>query len=208
MFDIPVKIEGIERRRRSVGLFHILAGLFIAANASLLFKHLDYKEFWFLLPIFVASLFSIIYGLFRKTIDATHKYSRLLRGLQFLTFLALAGIELGSGSSIRSISLFLWAGICMALLITERLIFDRPSVKISSDGIIAPGSISEKKIDWSDLESVVLRQDYITFNFANNQYLQFEISEVLTGMEIEHINLFCNEQVNKAELQKERISGN
>jgi hypothetical protein len=208
MFDIPVKIEGIERRRRSVGLFHILAGLFLAANASLAYKYLNYNSFWLLIPVYILAVFSLLYGFFRKRIDAAYKYNRLFRLLQFLTFFALAVFELGSETAIRSISLFLWAGICLALLFAERLIFGQPAVRISNEGIIAPGSISNKRIDWNELESVVVRQDYITLNYSNNQYLQFEIQKVLTGTEIERINLFCSQQLGKAESEKERITGN
>lgn len=206
MFDIPVKVDGIEKRRRSVGLFHILAGLFLSANASLLYKHLDYKGFWMLLPIYVAAAISVVYGLFRKKLDVANKYNQLLRVVQLLIFLVLATFELKSGSDTRSISLLLWAGISLALLLTERMLFNCPSIKLSTKGISAPGSISMRKIDWSDLESVVVRQDYITFNYnKKNEYLQFEIAEFLTGTEIERVNLFCNQQVSKAELQKEGI---
>lgn len=209
MFDIPVKVEGIEKRKRSVGLFHILAGLFLSANASLLYKHLEYTGFWMLLPIYVASVTSVIYGSFRKRLDVTYKHNRLLRIVQLLTFLVLATFEVNSGSAIRSLSLFLWTGISLVLLMTERLLFKCPSIKLSKEGIYAPGSIAMRKIGWSDLESVVVRPDYITFNYNNrNEYLQFEILEVLTGTEIERINLFCNEQLSKAELQKERVAGN
>lgn len=209
MFDIPVKVEGIEKRRRSVGLFHILTGLFLSANASLLYKHLNYTSLWMLLPIYAVSLASIFYGLFRKRLDVANKYNRWLRVIQLLIFLVLASNELRSGSSIRSISLFLWAGISLALLITERLLFNYPSIKLSTDGISTPGSITMRKIGWNDLESVVVRQDFITLNYNNKkEYLQFEISAILTGTEIERINLFCNEQLSKAELQKERIAGN
>lgn len=206
MFDIPVKVDGIEKRRRSVGLFHILVGLFLSANASLLYKHLEYTGFWMLLPIYVAAAISVVYGLFRKKLDVANKYNQLLRVVQLLIFLVLATFELKSGSDTRSISLLLWAGISLALLLTERMLFNCPSIKLSTKGISAPGSISMRKIDWSDLESVVVRQDYITFNYnKKNEYLQFEIAEFLTGTEIERINLFCNQQVSKAELQKEGI---
>ncbi|MCU7552133.1 hypothetical protein OCK74_23645 [Chitinophagaceae bacterium LB-8] len=205
MFDIPVKIEGLDKRRRSVGLFHILAGLFLLANASLAFKYLDYSDFWPLLPVYIVAIISLIYGFLRKKIDAPNKYSWSLRLIQFLTFLGLAVFELRSESSIHSISLFLWAGICLSLLFTERFIFNQPSVKIGNDGIRTPGSIASKIFAWSDLDSVAVRQDYITLMFGNNKYLQFEILEMLTGTEIERINLFCREQLDKAEDQKVKI---
>jgi len=201
MFDIPVKIEGVEKRRRSVGMFHILAGLFLVANASLVFKYLNYSNFWTLLPVFVVAVVSIYYGVVRKRIDTDFKYNRLLRWLQFSVFLVFAIILLRSGNASRSLSLFLWAGICLALLFAERFISSQPAIKISNEGISAPGSFSIKKIYWNMLESVIVRKDYITLNYTNNQYLQFEISGLLTGTEIERINMFCSEKLGKLKNQ-------
>jgi hypothetical protein len=202
MFDIPVKIEGIEKRRQSVGMFHILAGLFLAANASLIFKYLNYNNFWSLLPVYIIALISIIYGSFRKNMDAGFKYNRMLRLLQLLTFLVLAVILLRSENVSRSVSLFLWAAICLALLFTEWFNFTQPIVKINNEGITVPGSFSTKRINWNMLESVKVRKDYITLNYTNNQYLQFEILETLTGTEIERINLFCSDKVDRLKHQK------
>ncbi|MDQ3682909.1 MAG: hypothetical protein M3352_07535, partial [Bacteroidota bacterium] len=71
MYKIPVKIEGIERRKRSTGLLHAIAGLFLVSNASTYFKHLNYSDFIFVLPFFIVWVASLVYGFFRLRIDPT-----------------------------------------------------------------------------------------------------------------------------------------
>ena len=52
MHRIAIKIDGIERRKRSTGLFHVVAGLFLIANAVEFFKQSAYQNFFAVLPIF------------------------------------------------------------------------------------------------------------------------------------------------------------
>jgi hypothetical protein len=203
MFDIPVKIEGIEKRKRSIAVFHILAGLFLAANASLFFKYLNYSTLWPLLPVYLVAVASLFYGFFRMKIDAGFKWNKWLRLLQFLTFLVLGFSMLSSERAVQSIILFIWAVICLTLLFTERFVFQQPSIKISHDGINTPGSFTSKNINWSSLESVVVRNDYITLNYTNNQYLQFEVVKMLSGIEIERINIFCKEKLGNSQRQQQ-----
>ena len=110
---------------------------------------------------------------------------------------------LSSERAIQSINLFIWAAICLTLLFTERFVFQQLSIKISHDGINTPGSFSTKNISWNSLESVVVRNDYITLNYINNQYLQFEVLKTLSGIEIERINLFCKEKLDSLQGQQQ-----
>ena len=75
MYKIPVKIEGIERRKRSTGLLHVIAGCFLISNASTYFKHLNYSDFIFVSAFFIVGAASFGYGFFRRRLDPAAIYN-------------------------------------------------------------------------------------------------------------------------------------
>ena len=138
MYKIPVKIEGIERRKRSTGLLHAIAGLFLVSNASTYFKHLNYSDFIFVLPFFIVGVVSLVYGFFRKRIDPAARYNYWVRVLQFLSFAILAITFTSFASGVTYFGLILWAIVIMFLMFTERKVFHDTVMHIKDDGIHIP----------------------------------------------------------------------
>ena len=99
MHRISIKIEGIERRKRSTGLLHIVAGLFLIANATEYHKQEAYENFFAVLPIFLVAAASLFYGFFRNKIDPHAQYNHWMRMLQFLMFSILGILLLKSKSA-------------------------------------------------------------------------------------------------------------
>jgi hypothetical protein len=118
MHRIAIKIEGIERRKKSTGLFHIIAGLFLIANTSEYYKESGYQNFFTVLPIYFIAAASLFYGLLRNKIDPTAQFNHWMRMLQFLMFTLLGVLFLKSDLDFRNILLLLWAVICILLLLT------------------------------------------------------------------------------------------
>src|SRR5215204_3561142 len=116
MHRIAIKIEGIERRKRSTGLFHIVAGLFLVANAAQFFKESNFRNIFSVFPIFLVGAGSLVYGLFRKKVDPNANFNHWIRVSQFLMFSILGVLMLQSKIEFRNISLLLWAAICIMLL--------------------------------------------------------------------------------------------
>ncbi|MBA2745280.1 MAG: hypothetical protein H0U44_03545, partial [Flavisolibacter sp.] len=79
MYSVTVKIEGIDRRRKSSGLLHIVIGFFLLAKGADYYKYLDYGFFLPVLPFFIVALFSLIYGFMRRRIDMTARWNYWLR---------------------------------------------------------------------------------------------------------------------------------
>ena len=207
MFDIPVRIEGRESRKRSVAIFHVLAGLFLAANAGLIIKSFGYKLIWALLPIYLISIISMIFAFRLKKVKDPVKSNQWMRMLQMVAFLVSGFILVYYGNSIKSLVLFVWSGICLGLYLMERFIFSKPSLKITDANLQVPSLYSNKIINWEKIESVVIRQDFITINYLNNRYLQLEVINQLTGTEIEQISLFCNRKTAETiEQERQEIS--
>lgn len=193
MHRISIKIEGIERRKRSTGLLHIVAGLFLIANATEYHKQEAYEKFFAVLPIFLVAAASLFYGFFRNKIDPNAQYNHWMRMLQFLMFSILGILLLKSKIEFRNISLFLWAAICIMLLFTERKIFHDAFLSLGKHSITIPGYFSNKVIPWPVVENIVVRQDYVTIYYPNNRYMQYEVIAAINEEEVKKINNFCKQ---------------
>lgn len=200
MHRIAIKIEGIEKRKRSTGLLHIVAGLFLLANAVEYFERLQYKNFFTTLPFFLVSVISLVYGLFRNKIDPKARFNHWVRMVQFLMFSILGVLMLQSKMDFRNSMLLLWAVICILLLFTERKIFHDVFLLFGKNTVTIPGYFSNKVIPWSAIENIIVRPDYVTLYYPQNRYIQYEILTEINEAEIKNINLFCQQQLEQKKI--------
>ena len=195
MYKLSVKIEGIERRKRSTGLLHIVAGLFLVSNGSSFYKNFGYQNFAPLIPIFIVGLISLIYGLFRKKLDARATYNHWIRLAQFLTFCGLGFMYTAHNADWKYIFLFLWAITILFLMFTERKIFHDTDIQLKKEGVYIPGYFTSHQIPWHVIEDFVIRQDYVTIFRKNQKFVQLEMLEKIDAEEISKMNSFCKEQI-------------
>lgn len=195
MHRISIKIDGIERRKKSTGLLHIVAGLFLLANTIEYNKQYDYANFFSALPIYLVAAISLFYGFFRNRIDPQAQFNHWMRMLQFLMFSILGILLLQSKMEFRNISLFLWAVICILLLFTERKIFHDAFLSLDKNTITIPGYFSNKVIPWSVIQNIVVRQDYVTIYYPHNRYMQYEVLAEINETEIKNVNNFCQQRI-------------
>ncbi len=195
MYKIPVKIEGIERRKRSTGTLHVIAGFFLVMNAHTYFKHLNYQEFLNVLPVYTVSVISFLYGFLRKRIDPAANYNHWVRTLQFLTFTILAISFTNFASGVSYFGLFLWAVVTLFLMFTERKVFHDTVIQIKEDGIHVPGYFTSHVIAWHIVADFILRTDYVTISRTNLKYVQLELLENIKADEIAAINDFSRQKI-------------
>lgn len=200
MHRLAIKIDGIERRKRSTGLFHIIAGLFLIANAAEFYKQSTYQNFPAVLPIFFVAVVSIVYGLFRNKLDAKAQANHWMRMMQFLMFAVLGILMLQSKMDFRNFTLFMWAVICIFLLFTERKIFHDAFLLVGKNSITIPGYFSNKVVPWSVIENIVVRPDFVTLYYPGNRYIQYEMLVEINDVEIEKVNQFCQQQLEQKQI--------
>ena len=200
MYNILIKREGIERRKKSTGLLHMLAGLFLLVNAVAYYKQMGYKAVLPVVPFFLVAVLSLVYGLFRNRIDPSAQYNHWVRMLQFLMFSLLGIFMLKSKMEFRNLSLFIWAVICIPLLFTERKIFHDAALTFNQNNIMIPGYFSSKVVPWSSITHVIIRPDFVTIYYPDNRYVQYEVLDTVTSKEIEQINIFCQQKISEAAL--------
>jgi hypothetical protein len=195
MLKIPVHIEGIERRKRSTGLLHVVAGFFLIANAGTYNQLHNYEQFTVVAPVYVVALLSLIYGFRRKRIDPQARYNHWLRLLQFIIFAVLGLLMVNLGKTLLAAGLFLWAVITLLLLFTERKVFHDTALQLKEDGIYVPGYFKDHVLPWTIVEELVLRQDYVTILRKDKKYVQLELLSPVGPAETEQINRYSKQQI-------------
>lgn len=125
---------------------------------------------------------------FSKETSANHRFFRLLEAAMFIyASVFFYGLNLVFPSLLQAIT---GAGI-LILSFTEKNIFEPTQIRISENGIELPHNFKKNIIAWSSISNMIIKNDFISIDTKNNQFLQYEISEMLTDEKIDAINAFC-----------------
>lgn len=198
MFSITVIIEGIEKRRRSAGLLHLVVGFYLILNGSIYYRSTGYQNFLPVLPFMLAGGASLFYGLFRRRIDHDHRYNYWLRLVQVIAFTVLGVLMIGVGRTIDQVSVFIFAFLSILLLFSERRIFQQTTIFINDTGVRIPGYYRDYLVRWEDLSNMVIREDFITIFHRQRKYLQYQVLQDLSTLEVAKMNAFCREKLEQA----------
>lgn len=189
MLSVAIQNDDLQKRKRSAGLLHLMAGFF------LLFKSVDFFRYAeALLPVvlpLIGSGTSIIYGLRGKKIDPRLKYSPYLRLMQVFLFLALGIFFLRLDRNTDVYMCVAFAAIAGLLFIAERNITRPSAIEFSETGLQIPGIGRMHHIAWTELENVVIREDFITLFHVRQKFLQFAVAEILESQKLADVQLFC-----------------
>jgi len=195
MHKLAVKLYGIERLKRTTGVLHIAAGLYLLLKSVDYLGQLHYQNFLAVLPFFVAALLSILYGFLKKFHDPHSRLNRWVRLMQVCAFAILAINFISFGQTFSVILLFAWAVGCLLLMFTERKVFHDAEMQFNNDGIFIPGYFTNRRLFWSSISEVVIRPDYVTIFQANESFLQYEVLKKLNAAKLDEIALYCKEQI-------------
>lgn len=204
MYSVTVKIEGIESRRRSAGILHIVVGFFMIFNASNYFRITSYKN---PLPIgfilLIASI-SLFYGFFRRRMDLGAHYNYWLRLVQVIGFTLLGFLVLGTGRPTDYIGVFVFALLCIVLMFSEKKIFQETTIYFNEDGIKIPGYYRDHLVKWEEVSEIIVREDFLTIFNVKKKYLQYQVMQDLSTLEVAKMNAFCKEKV---EGKRQKVEG-
>jgi hypothetical protein len=195
MYSITVKIEGIESRKRSAGVLHIVIGFFMIFNASNYYRFTNYKNVWPVAFILLVASISLFYGFFRRKMDLSAHYNYWLRLVQVISFTSLGFLMLGSARSSDYIGVFVFAALCIVLMFSEKRIFNETTIFLTEEGVKIPGYYRDYLVNWNEISEVIVREDFLTIFNANKKYLQFQVLQDLSILEVAKMNAFCREKV-------------
>ncbi|GAA4754924.1 hypothetical protein [Flavisolibacter ginsenosidimutans] len=195
MYTVAVKIEGMDRRRRTTGLMHLIVGFFLLLKSFDFYNYLVEKNTLKFLPFLIVGGLSLFYGAFRNRIDARAKYNTALRVLQFVGFVFFGIIMMQLGKRFDYTVLFIWALVTFLLIFSEKKIFAETALNLTEEGIRIPGSYKEHLVEWEVLEDVTVRHDFITLFHRDKKYLQYQVMQDLSELEVVKMNAFCREKI-------------
>lgn len=207
MFTVVVKIEGMDRRRRSTSLVHAILGFYLLIKSFDLLNYLQNRSIVPTLPFLLVGALSLFYAFFRNRVDITAKHNAGLRLVQSVTFFSFGFLMMRLGQSIDYISLFIWGFLTLILFFSERRVFKETFISLTEKGISIPGTYRDYLVEWSVLEDVIVRNDFITLFHKGKKYLQYQVLQDLSELELVKMNAFCREQLEKQSLTPNEDTG-
>jgi hypothetical protein len=197
MYNIAIKIEGMEWRRRSTGLLHLAAGFFLLVKTIDYVKYGNYSNLLTVIPFFLVVVLSLGYGFLKKKLDPAARFNHWLRTMQFLSFAVLGILMITAGKTVDYGTLFTWAIICLFLMFTERKVFHDAKLFFRKEGILIPGYFYNRQIFWNNIRGVIARPDFITIFYPDNKFLQYEVISKVEEKELTEINAYCQMQMTR-----------
>ncbi|RYD94675.1 MAG: hypothetical protein EOP50_09145, partial [Sphingobacteriales bacterium] len=166
-YAIPVKIESLEKRRRMVGVLHIIAGFYLLATTASWMIQRNFQGLPGALPFGIVALTAITYGIRRKKKDPSGRYNSALRGLEAVALGLLALTQ----SGLAAYGLFAWTVMTVMLLFSEKLLFQPSEIELTEEGVGLPGSPKPPVLPWNELENIIVRADYLTLFRNDHKYV-------------------------------------
>jgi hypothetical protein len=180
VYDYVVVLKNNHKKNilRTGWLFACLSILLLSVN---LYYH---PKDWLQYLYYVAVLFLTTSNLF----DLRRK-----KPFRFAVILIVAGISILSNSIMPNIIgwLFILAGLC------EKRLMQNKEIGFSTKDIIINGFF-KKKINWEELNQVIIKADILTIDFKNNKLIQAETDdEEDEDYEVgdDEFNTFCRNRI-------------
>ncbi|MBX9783856.1 MAG: hypothetical protein K2X48_11260 [Chitinophagaceae bacterium] len=197
-YSIPVYFEPFERQKKAARLLHLLAGFLMIANAWGDFKQ-PTPNLLFVVVQVAAAILCILFAFAGKKFfpdnKNTNQLFRLIETLMFVYaawyFLSVMNLQLmGFMQVLAALGLFL-------LFITERKIFSPTLVRIDEKGVYTPANMQDRFIAWANIDHLLIKNDFVSINTVQNQFIQYETNVILSELQMDEINAFCRERFTK-----------
>jgi hypothetical protein len=201
-YNIPVKIESLEKRRRMTGTLHVVAGFYLLAATTAWIVQRHFQGIPGAIPFGIIALTSISYGFRRRKIDPTARYNSALRGLETVGLGLLATSQTG----MAAYGLFAWAGLSVLLLFSEKVLFQPSVIELHEEGIGLPGSPKPPVLPWSELENIIVRPDYVTLFRHDKKYVQLEVTGAIGPETVEAADAYGKSQIRKQSISADHVS--
>ena len=93
------------------------------------------------------------------------------------------------------IGLFIWGFLTLILFFSEKRVFKDTLLQLTDKGILIPGTYREYLVDWGTLEDVVVRHDFVSLFHRGKKFLQYQVLQDLSELELVKMNAFCREKI-------------
>ena len=198
-----IKVEGMEKRKRSAALMHILLGSFLLVKCTDYIR-ITQNNFSHIFPFLAIALLSVSYGLFRKRMDFDGRYNQFIRLTEFAAYAVMGFMLHNVREDFHYISCLVMAVIALLLLFSEKSIYKDHELLIGEEGVVIPGDYKMYTVPWNVLSHVVIRHDFITIFHNDEKYLQYQVLQTLSELEVAKMNGFCKDKI---EGERQKVEG-
>lgn len=177
--SVTIIAGSFERRRNNSGLLHAFTGFLLVLKTMEWLRKVPSHKQWIALIFLAIGLSVVVFGLMGKRIFPAryNTWSKRFFVLEGICFLALSILFIPSGKPVDFTFTIAWTLLCGFFYYSEKRIENPAVITLRDSGVTIPGILQDRLIPWNEIESVVLRSDFITINKKNNKYLQFELAE-------------------------------
>ena len=174
---------------------HIMSAIFMCIYSLRFLKNIN--EDWLMLLMILPISFAILFfSLFKKEILINQQNNRTFRIVE-IGFLFMAGLHfLNINDYFPMFLFFMISFILIFILYMEQRIFNEMYIQISNDKIIVPTPTYDKKINWSELQQIQIKNEHLSFYYKNSHINQYRVILNLNTEEIENFLSFCKNQIN------------
>ena len=85
----------------------------------------------------------------------------------------------------------------------KNIVFQETLLSFTKEGIRVPGTYKEHLVEWNLLETVTVRHDFITLFHRGKKYLQYQVMQDLSELEVVKMNAFCKEHIEASTVNNE-----
>lgn len=175
---VTIVSDAFERRKNNTGLLHLFTGFLLIIKAMDWVKRATPEKQWWVFLFLGAGFLFILFGLWGKRFSASFTaWSKRFFIAEMLCFLILTTLFIPVGKPVDFTFTIAWTLLCIFFYYTENRIEKPAIVTLTEQGIVIPGLLNNKLLPWKEMESVVLKTDYLTINKKSNRYYQFEVVE-------------------------------
>lgn len=177
-YAVAVIPDAFEKRKNNSGLLHLFTGFLLIIKTMDWVKRAPAEKPWISFVFLAASFLFVLFGLWGKRMTPTFTtWSKRFFLLELLCFFCLSLLLIPGGRPVDLTFTIAWTILCGLFYYTEKRVESPAIVRLTEQGVIIPGILRDKLFSWHQIESVLLRSDYLTINKKNNKYYQFEVSE-------------------------------
>lgn len=188
-FSFRILRDDIDKRFKQSRAMHIMASILIIFFGLRFIFQLDWTM---LLGFTLPSTMVLLVSLFKAKQLRIIEYNRVFRILE-IGFLAVAAERYFHEPN-------LWMGLffsCCAFIIAlifwmEARLFSGQFIDFHEVNILIPGSLSDKKFEYSTIENIIYRAPYLTIQFKNQDFRQIKVEPEFSPFDEDEFRQFCH----------------
>jgi len=155
---------------------HLVAGFLLLLYSFQLYRETQTLSGSLYFILLVVAICFVAASFHANKLFANPTVNMAIRFLCTVTFFLIGSYFYKSGNNLFTL-LFVVSGISYGMLgLTQNYILSESLLKVNKEGLQVPGTLKYMLFPWVRIRDVIHKDGWITVLFANNRYLQFQLT--------------------------------